>query len=98
MTAREVTSLWGGFMRRALIRLLSAREVEVLRGLIEGRTEKEVAREMNLSPHTVHVHVKSIYKKLAVRRRAQLLREVFGRSVEVSLAADKPLAQEGVRL
>ena len=60
-------------------RPLSPREDEVLRALTEGRTEKEVAQEMGLSPHTIHVHVKSIYKKFAVNRRAELLRKVFRR-------------------
>jgi len=51
--------------------LLSAREVEVLSALARGRSYKEVARDMDISPHTVGGHVKSIYHKLAVSSRGE---------------------------
>lgn len=50
---------------------LSDREVEVLQALARGRSYKEVARDMEISPHTVGGHVKSIYTKLAVTSRGE---------------------------
>ena len=44
--------------------LLSAKERAVLSGIQEGRSYKEIAGGMNISPHTVHSHIKHIYEKL----------------------------------
>jgi len=44
--------------------LLSAKERTVLSGIQEGRSYKEIAAGMNISPHTVHSHIKHIYEKL----------------------------------
>jgi DNA-binding NarL/FixJ family response regulator len=50
---------------------LTAREVEVLRLLAVGRTNREIAAELVLSEGTVHQHVVRIYQKIAVGRRAE---------------------------
>jgi predicted ATPase/DNA-binding CsgD family transcriptional regulator len=50
--------------------LLSAREVEVLRLVAEGLTDGQVAEKLYISPRTVGVHLRSIYRKLAVPSRA----------------------------
>jgi DNA-binding CsgD family transcriptional regulator len=49
---------------------LSAREVEVLRLVAEGLSDKEIARRLYLSPHTVHRHVANIRTKLGQPSRA----------------------------
>jgi predicted ATPase/class 3 adenylate cyclase/DNA-binding CsgD family transcriptional regulator len=53
---------------------LSAREVAVLRLVAQGLTNIQVARELALSPHTVNVHLRSIYSKLDVPSRAAATR------------------------
>lgn len=53
---------------------LSQTERDVLDLLCQNKTEREVAQHFDRSPHTVHVHVKSIYRKLGVHSRPQLLR------------------------
>jgi DNA-binding CsgD family transcriptional regulator len=52
---------------------ISPRQREVLAVLQAGRSEKEAAIELGLSRHTVHTHVKSIYRRYAVCSRAELL-------------------------
>lgn len=52
---------------------LTDRERDVLHALVEGLGEKQVATRLSLAPGTVHTHVKSIYKKLQVSSRAELL-------------------------
>jgi len=41
--------------------------------LLRGDSEKQIARKLELSPHTVHVYVKSLYRKFEVSSRGELL-------------------------
>lgn len=55
---------------------LTPRETELLRAFAEGKSYKEAARALNISPHTVGNHVKSIYRKLEVNSRSEAIRSV----------------------
>jgi DNA-binding CsgD family transcriptional regulator len=55
------------------LRQLSEAQRRVLDLLLRGQSEKEVAIQLNISPHTVHNHVKAIYQKMAVNSRSELL-------------------------
>ena len=48
---------------------LSAREQEVLTHLVAGRSNREIAEKLVISPHTVARHVEHIYAKLGVTNR-----------------------------
>ncbi len=48
---------------------LSGREVEILRLVGEGMSNREIADQLNLSRYTVESHAKRIYRKLAVSSR-----------------------------
>ena len=50
---------------------LTDRELQVLRLIAEGRTNKEIATELSLRPKTVMHHSSHIYRKLGVRSRAE---------------------------
>jgi HD-GYP domain-containing protein (c-di-GMP phosphodiesterase class II) len=50
--------------------LLSDREIEVLRRISLGESNKEAARVMQISPSTVRTHVESIFRKLECSSRA----------------------------
>jgi two-component system NarL family response regulator len=53
--------------------LLSPKERTVLSGIRDGLSYKALASRLNISPHTVHSHVKHIYEKLqAVDKRDAL--------------------------
>jgi HD-GYP domain-containing protein (c-di-GMP phosphodiesterase class II) len=49
---------------------LTDREVEVLRAITRGLANKEIARELHVSPATVHTHVINLYGKIGVNTRA----------------------------
>ncbi|MGF6597451.1 HD-GYP domain-containing protein (c-di-GMP phosphodiesterase class II)/DNA-binding CsgD family transcriptional regulator [Paraburkholderia sp. GAS448] len=49
---------------------LSAREIDVLRSISRGASNKEAARELGLSPSTVRTHVESVFRKLECSTRA----------------------------
>ncbi|WP_236254396.1 helix-turn-helix transcriptional regulator [Mucisphaera calidilacus] len=54
-------------------RALTNTESVVLDYLRQSLTEVQIANELSRSPHTVHVHVKSIYLKYGVSSRKELL-------------------------
>jgi DNA-binding CsgD family transcriptional regulator len=45
----------------------------VLRLLLSGLSEKQIAARLDLSRHTVHNHVKEIYRVVGVQSRAELM-------------------------
>lgn len=50
---------------------LSEREMEVLKLIVEGKSNTEIAAELYLSPNTIKTHVRGIMNKLAVEDRVQ---------------------------
>ena len=54
--------------------LLSAREKDVLQFLADGKSYKEISAALFLSIHTTRSHVQSIYRKLQVHSRAEIMR------------------------
>ena len=53
--------------------LLTSREREILQLLAEGRTNKEVATELNISLYTVETHRSHILQKLGLHNSAELV-------------------------
>jgi two-component system response regulator DesR len=51
--------------------LLSAREREVLDLIAAGSTNREIAEQLYLSPHTIKEHTSALYRKLGARNRAE---------------------------
>ena len=52
---------------------LTQREVQVLELLAHGKRDKEIARDLRISPRTAQVHIRSIYAKLDVHDRTAAL-------------------------
>lgn len=48
---------------------LSPRETDVLRGICEGKSNKEIARDLDLQEVTIKLHVKTLSRKLNARNR-----------------------------
>ena len=65
MTAREDEQV------HPLAEKLSAREMQVLRGLTEGKSNKEIARDLDLTEPTIKLHMKTLYRKVGASNRTQ---------------------------
>jgi len=54
---------------------LSARELEVLGALVEGRSNAEIAASLGIGLRTVRFHLEGVYSKLGASRRGEAVRE-----------------------
>ena len=52
---------------------LTARECQILGLLACGRSTKEIARQLDISPNTAKTHLARVYEKLEVQRRTQAI-------------------------
>ena len=77
LAARVLESFAGQRPRgsRSPLEKLSDREFEVFRHFGEGRTAKEIASQLNLSPKTVSVHRDHIKEKLEFATSAEMIRQ-----------------------
>ena len=61
---------------------LTPREVDVLRALSSGQTNKQIARELAIEEVTVKLHLRRSYAKLNVRNRIEAVRAVFAGALD----------------
>ncbi len=60
---------------------LSQTDLAILRCLAEGRSNKEIAQRVNLSPHTIKDHLEKMFGLLAARSRSHLVAEAIRRGL-----------------
>jgi len=77
--------LWADRARRELARIggraptstgLTPTEAQIAQLVAEGRTNREVAKALFVSVHTVEANLKRVYRKLGVRSRTELARKL----------------------
>jgi len=56
---------------------LTERESQIVRLCMQGRSTKQMAMGLNVSPYTVQDHLKSIFDKTGVRTRNELVGQIF---------------------
>lgn len=59
------------FRQRELRKDLSPRELEVLRLMVDGRSNKEIAQQLSIGEESVKTHSKTLFQKLGVADRTQ---------------------------
>ncbi|WP_138424497.1 response regulator [Maritimibacter alexandrii] len=64
MTAKEEA-------KHPLAEKLAEREMQVLKGLTEGKSNKEIARDLDLTEPTIKLYLKTLYRKIDVNNRTQ---------------------------
>ena len=70
-TASAQKASGGGKERKRYNANLTERELDVLRQIVEGKSNKEIAEALEISLYTVKAHVCNIIEKLAVDDRTQ---------------------------
>jgi DNA-binding CsgD family transcriptional regulator len=73
----EVTVVEGEKDHPALAELLTARELQIVALVAEGRVNKQVAAELRISEWTVSTHLRRIFAKLNVDTRAAMVSRCF---------------------
>jgi two-component system NarL family response regulator len=66
---------------RMLNDMLTPRELDVVRLMVQGKSNKEIATDLNLSETTVKTHVANILMKLNVSSRSQAILEALKRGI-----------------
>ncbi|WP_225801851.1 LuxR family transcriptional regulator [Streptomyces sp. NK15101] len=56
---------------------LTSAELRVVRAIVDGRTNREAASVLFLSPHTVDSHLRRVFSKLDINSRVELTRHFF---------------------
>jgi DNA-binding CsgD family transcriptional regulator len=74
---------------------LTPRERDVARLVIQGLSTNDIAKELFVSPHTVQDHMKSIFAKIGVRSRRELVTQVFAEHYAPRLEQGTPVAADG---
>jgi DNA-binding CsgD family transcriptional regulator len=74
---------------------LSAKETELTRLVLRGLSTAEVASEIHLSANTVQDYLKSIFDKVGVRSRRELVASIWSQQYWPRVAAGTPVSQDG---
>lgn len=69
---------------RRLLQTLTSREYEVLKQLVDGKSNKEIAAQLGISPRTVEFHRAHIMEKTAAKALPDLVRLWLSHSVSQS--------------
>lgn len=80
------------------ISLLSAAQIETLRHVYEHKNSKQIARIMNVSPHTVDERVRRVLKKLNVSNRIEAARILAINGVFDHVTPYQPLTYQLINL
>ena len=70
---------------------LSGRELQIVHGTFDDKTEFDIAADLHISPSTIHTHVERLHHKLAITDRAQLLLRVMQEFIALTAAPGNDL-------
>jgi DNA-binding CsgD family transcriptional regulator len=74
---------------------LTKREGEITRLVVRGLSTAEVSRELHITPNTVRDHFKSIFDKVGVRSRRELVGQVFAQHYQPRMATGQEPDADG---
>ncbi|RAG83364.1 LuxR family transcriptional regulator [Streptacidiphilus pinicola] len=74
---------------------LTGRESEVASRVLQGLSTREIAASLFISPATVQQHLKTVFEKVGVRSRRELVGRVFQQQYRPRLATGRPVGPDG---
>jgi DNA-binding CsgD family transcriptional regulator len=74
---------------------LTRREGEVTQLVLRGLSTAEVSGHLHITPNTVRDHFKSIFDKVGVRSRRELVGQIFAQQYQPRMATGRALGPEG---
>ena len=89
LEAIDIVSKGGSYMSPAIARkianfyapkkkqLLTSRQMEIVEGIVSGKSYKMIATDLFVSLDTVRSHIKNIYKTLEINCKAELIRKSY---------------------
>ncbi|WP_181788036.1 response regulator transcription factor, partial [Streptomyces phytophilus] len=79
---------------------LTGAELRVVRAIVDGRTNREAAGVLFLSPHTVDSHLRRVFAKLDINSRVELTKQFLAHEAAApeGTAASRQLASAGPKL
>jgi len=93
LEAVKIVSDGGSYMSPAIARkianyyapkkklLLTDRQMEIVEGIVSGKSYKMIATDLFVSIDTVRSHIKNIYKTLEINCKAELIRKSFNKEL-----------------
>ncbi len=74
---------------------LTERQREILHWLAAGETNKMIGRRLNISPHTVKIHVRTIFRALGVHHRVEAANKLAALSLDAGFDVLDPSRRSG---
>jgi FixJ family two-component response regulator len=78
------------------LKSLNSGEKQVLRGILDGQLNKEIAQRLNLSVRTIEQRRRQVFRKLNVQHPASLAQKVLQASHPVSFSVDEEIYSDPV--
>ena len=65
---------------------ITKRELQIVQSVFDNQHETEIAKRFKISPHTVHMHLNRLFKKLNVTSRTELVLRIVEQMVALTLS------------
>ena len=65
---------------------ITKRELQIVQSVFDNQHEAEIAKRLKLSPHTIHMHLNRLFKKLTVKSRTELVLRIVEQMVALTLS------------
>ena len=65
---------------------ITHRELQIIQSVFDNQREVDIAKRFELSPHTVHMHLNRLFKKLTVTSRTELVLRIMEQMLTLTLS------------
>ena len=65
---------------------ITKRELQIVQAVFDNQHEAEIAKHFKISPHTVHMHMNRLFKKLTVKSRTELVLRIMQEMIALTLS------------